>query len=210
MSQKKNKEATDITTEEKIKEAARTVFYKKGYAATRTRDIAEEAGINLALLNYYFRSKQKLFEMIMVETLSFFVQNMIEVLNDEKTSLTEKVEAIVSGYIDLIIREPEIPGFIVSEVRNNPDVLLQRIPVKKFIKESVFFVQHRVAVEDGRVAEPDPIHFMLNILGLTVFPFIVKPMITRAGDLSEAAFNKLMQERKTLIPVWVKAMIQEK
>jgi len=66
----------DLSTETKIKEAARVVFYKKGFSATRTRDIAEEAGINLALLNYYFRSKEKLFEIIMFETFSAFVQSM--------------------------------------------------------------------------------------------------------------------------------------
>lgn len=58
---------TDLSTEQKIIEAARKVFTRKGYSATRTRDIAEEAGLNLALLNYYFRSKQKLFELVMAE-----------------------------------------------------------------------------------------------------------------------------------------------
>ena len=65
----KTKPAADPSTEEKIKIAARSVFHKKGYAATRTRDIAEEAGINLALLNYYFRSKEKLIDIIMTETM---------------------------------------------------------------------------------------------------------------------------------------------
>ena len=55
----------EISTEEKILEAASKVFTEKGFAGTRTRDIAEHAGINLALLNYYFRSKEKLFEQVM-------------------------------------------------------------------------------------------------------------------------------------------------
>ncbi|MCC6572123.1 MAG: helix-turn-helix transcriptional regulator, partial [Chitinophagales bacterium] len=79
----KNKEAkiVDTTTEEKITEAARVVFLKKGYAATRTREIAEEARINLALLNYYFRSKEKLFGIIMLETVTGFIQAMTTILN---------------------------------------------------------------------------------------------------------------------------------
>src|SRR5690606_27078812 len=115
----KSKEAKNIdtSTEEKIKNAARTVFHKKGYAATRTRDIAEEAGINLALLNYYFRSKEKLFNIIMTETLSGFVQKMVVILNDEKTSLDKKVELIATHYTDLLLKEPEVPVFILSEVR---------------------------------------------------------------------------------------------
>ena len=116
----KHKKTIDATTEEKIKATARLVFHKKGYAATRTRDIAEEAGINLALLNYYFRSKEKLFEIIMFETLFGFMQNMIMVLSDEKSSLEKKVKLFVSNYIDLIIKDPNIPIFMLSEIRNHP------------------------------------------------------------------------------------------
>ena len=78
MAKTKEAKKIDTSTEEKIKEAARVVFHKKGYAATRTRDIAEEADINLALLNYYFRSKEKLFDIIMVETLSGFLQHLTQ------------------------------------------------------------------------------------------------------------------------------------
>src|ERR1700755_1986938 len=111
MAKKDTANAADSSTEEKIKEAARVVFIKKGFAATRTRDIAEEAGINLALLNYYFRSKEKLFHVIMAETLKGFVQNIAMVLNDEKSSLEEKIQQLANSYIDMIIEEPEIPTF---------------------------------------------------------------------------------------------------
>jgi len=78
MSQEKITPKIDTNTETKIKNAARVVFHKKGFAATRTRDIAEEADINLALLNYYFRSKQKLFDLIMFETMHGFLQSIFE------------------------------------------------------------------------------------------------------------------------------------
>src|SRR5690606_19330293 len=97
-----NEKKGDTSTEEKIKNAARLVFNQKGYAGTRTRDIAEQAGINLALLNYYFRSKQKLFDLIMLETMQDFIQSMKTVFNDKNTSLQSKVEAVASRYIDLL------------------------------------------------------------------------------------------------------------
>jgi AcrR family transcriptional regulator len=200
----------DNSTEEKIKNAARIVFYKKGYAATRTRDIAEEAGINLALLNYYFRSKEKLFNLIMTETLFDFIQHIAVVLNDEKTTLEKKVELITSNYIDLITKEPEIPTFIVTELRHNPKMLLEKIPVKQVVMRSVFFKQHQKAVENGKISEPNPLHFLMNLIGLIVFPFIAKPLLTAGGDLNKKAFDKLMQERKKLIPVWIKAMMKAK
>ena len=197
----------DTSTEEKIKEAARTVFYKKGFAATRTRDIADEAGINLALLNYYFRSKQKLFDIIIVEALARFVQNVQVVLNAGNTSLEEKIEQLAAHYIDFIIEEPEIPTFILTEVRNNPKELLTKLPVKEVLVNSVFFKQYREAVEQGRIMEPNPIHFLINLLGLVIFPFIAKPMLMEVNGFDTPEFNRLMLERKKLIPVWMKAML---
>src|SRR6188768_4125164 len=173
---KKTNPEFQASTEEKIREAARKVFTRKGYAGTRTRDIAEEAGINLALLNYYFRSKEKLFDIIMTDTLSGFAQNMAAVLNDEKTTLEKKVENIVTRYIDLITIEPETPAFILSEIRNNPDGLLEKLPVKQLFHNSVFVKQHQKAVADGRITEPNPLQFLMNVIGLIVFPFVAKPL----------------------------------
>src|ERR1700742_848899 len=90
------------STEEKIKEAARKLFTQKGFAATRTRDIAEEAGINLALLNYYFRSKQKLFDLVMMENFRQFLQGMTVNFLDETLTMEQRVARIVSDYIDFL------------------------------------------------------------------------------------------------------------
>lgn len=197
---------TDKNTEEEIKNAAKIVFYKKGFAATRTRDIAEEAGLNLALLNYYFRSKAKLFEIIMSETLAGFVNSMIDILNNEKTTLEEKVKLIASRYIDFIIKEPEIPTFILTEIRNNPEGLLKKLPIKQTVSNSIFIRQYQQAVKKGEITEPNPLHFLMNLMGLVIFPFIAKPLIMGARDVQIEEFNTLMQERKKRIPVWVKAM----
>ena len=88
------------STEQKIMKAARNLFMEKGYHAIKTRDIANEAGINLALLNYYFRSKEKLFEIIMKENISQFMEIITGIVNDEKTSIEKKVEMLVANYID--------------------------------------------------------------------------------------------------------------
>lgn len=197
----------DISTEEKIKAAARVVFHKKGYAATRTRDVAEEAGINLALLNYYFRSKEKLFGLIMFETLSGFMQHMGMIMHDSRSTLEQKVELIASGYIDLITKEPDIPIFMLSEIRNHPVELLEKFPLKQLVMNSVFFRQYQEAVASGKILEPNALHFLMNLLGLIVFPFIGKPLLQGIGGLNEMQFNALMQERKKRIPGWIKAMM---
>ena len=111
---KQTAKKADISTEEKIKEAARKVFTQKGYAATRTRDIAEEAGINLALLNYYFRSKEKLFEIVILEKMQILLGKLGPALMDERTSLEQKVEQIAEHYIDALIANPDIPLFVLG------------------------------------------------------------------------------------------------
>lgn len=210
MAKSKEVETLDVSTEEKIKEAARVVFHKKGYAATRTRDIAEEADINLALLNYYFRSKEKLFDLIMVETLSGFLQHLTAILNDGKTSLEKKIEQIAFNYINFLLNKPGVPLFIMSELRNNPINLMAKLPVQNTVLNSEFIKQYQTAVETGKVTEQNPLQFLMNVIGLVVFPFIAQPMLKGLGQIDDEQFNQMMQERKKSIPVWIEAMMKAK
>ena len=207
MSNEKDKITGDASTEEKIKAAARVVFHRKGFAAARTRDIAEEAGINLALLNYYFRSKEKLFVLVMIETLTEFFGSVSVIINNPETNFEEKIEQFAAGYIDLIFREPDIPLFIMSEIRNNPEQLLQKVDIGKTVFNSVFIHQFAEAVEQGKIKDQNFLHFMMNFIGLIVFPFIAKPLLQAISGLNEDQFNALIEERKKLIPVWIKAMM---
>src|ERR1700753_50334 len=115
---KATKKAMEVheSAEQKIKEAARKLFTQKGFAATRTRDIAEEAGINLALLNYYFRSKQKLFDIIMMENFRQFIQGISFNFLEQNTTLDQKITKVVSMYIDFLTENPDLPLFILNEL----------------------------------------------------------------------------------------------
>jgi len=114
MAKKNNITTKDLSTEEKIKAAAKKLFTQKGFAATRTRDIAEEAGINLALLNYYFRSKEKLFELVMRENIHLFLGTMIENINNNPRPFEEQLDFIVSNYIDMLLENPGLPFFVLN------------------------------------------------------------------------------------------------
>lgn len=192
----------DASTEEKIKEAARTVFTKKGYAATRTRDIAEEAGINLALLNYYFRSKEKLFELVMAEKVAKLFGVIAPIVNNNDTSIEEKVTLIVDAYITMLGQNPGLPLFVLSEIRNNPEHFGNRIQAGKLLTESVFVKQ---LIE--RKPDINPLHFIINILSMSIFPFIAKPVFESAGVMTANQMNDFAEERRTLIVQWFKAMI---
>ncbi|UZD35933.1 TetR/AcrR family transcriptional regulator [Capnocytophaga ochracea] len=201
------KKTKDISTEERIKAAARKVFHQKGFAGTRTRDIAEEAGINHAMLNYYFRSKEKLFEMVMMETMAQFFKGVNLMLNDEKTSLDEKIDLIVSNYVDLLLKEPELPTFILNEVRPNPQAFVEQNPIKEALTHSVLTRQYAEAVARGEITEPNLMQAILNVIGLVIFPFIAKPILTSIVNIPEEQYKALMLQRKTLIPQWIKAML---
>ena len=203
---KKSITVEDPSTEEKIKAAARKVFTQKGYAATRTRDIAEEAGINLALLNYYFRSKEKLFDIVMGEQMFRFVQGMKGIFHDESKTLLQKVTNMVENYIELLNANPDLPLFVLSEIRANPEKFAAKLDVKKVVLQSHFFKQ----ITEETKGKLNPIHFLMNILGLIVFPFIGAPLLKAVGNLKQTDFDKLMLERKKMIPVWVKAMLKVK
>jgi AcrR family transcriptional regulator len=192
----------DASTEEKIKEAARIVFTQKGYSATRTRDIAEEAGINLALLNYYFRSKEKLFELVMAEKVAKLFGVIAPVVNNNTTSLDEKVTSIVDAYITMLSENPGLPLFVLSEIRNNPKHFGNRIQAGKLLTES-FFVKQLAE----RKPDVHPLHFIINVLSMCIFPFIAKPVFESAGVMTSEQLNAFAEERRTLIVKWFQAMI---
>ena len=200
---KKTKPAPDTTTEEKIKEAARQVFTQKGFAATRTRDIAEAAGINLALLNYYFRSKEKLFDLVMLENIQKFVMAMKGIFNNETMTLVEKVTALIDNYISLLVKNPNLPLFILSEIRANPEKLAANMGIREMLLQSDFYRQLQAAGH-----QVHPFHFIMNIIGLAVFPFIANPLLKVIGDLKQADFDMLMEERRRMIPLWIEAMLK--
>ncbi|NIJ52405.1 TetR/AcrR family transcriptional regulator [Dyadobacter arcticus] len=200
---KKVKAELDLTTEQKIKEAASRVFTKKGYGNARTRDIAEEAGINLALLNYYFRSKEKLFDIIMAERIEKLFGVLAPLLYDEGTTLEEKLQNITDNYITMLTEHPDLPIFVLSEIRNNPDKLADRLQARKHMTQSVFVRQLMEKRKDI-----SPFHFLMNLLGMALFPFIAKPVLQPIIG-SENNYNAMMEQRRVLIPKWIKMMLEE-
>ena len=197
----------NISTEERIKAAARKVFHQKGYAGTRTRDIAEEAGINHAMLNYYFRSKEKLFTIIMTETMAQFFKGVSHLLNDETTSLEQKIELIVNNYTDLLLEEPELPTFMFNEVRNNPEPFIENNPIRQALHNSTLARQYTEAVARGQITEPNLIQTLLNLIALVIFPFIAQPIMLALNKMTKEQYKTLMLERKKQIPHWIKTIL---
>lgn len=200
----------DISTEGKIKAAAKKLFTKNGFEATRTRDIAEEAGINLALLSYYFRSKQKLFEVVMRENVTLFLGSILETINkNQHLTFDEKIELLIDQYIDMLLANPDLPFFILSISRteefkkdDSDNPILQSM---KLMRAS--FMQTILAdIQSGKLKPVHPLHIISNLMSMIVFPFAASALLKTRTGISDEEFEKLMLERKKLIPVWIKAM----
>lgn len=187
-----------ITTEQKILKAADKIFTQKGYAATRTREIAEEAGTNLALLNYYFGSKEKLFRNVVQVKLKMLLGAMGPVLSDGQISLEEKISLITENYTNLLIENEELPIFILNELTVNRELFSKITQNTRQIAQPVLEKQLK---ERGITMSATDL--IINTLSMTLFPFIAKPLITSSGLVNEEEFVEFVTVRKKKIIEWI-------
>lgn len=163
------------TTEEKILEAAKDVFVNKGMEGARMQEIADKAGINKALLHYYFRTKERLFDAILSEIIKFAFPKLSGILMSEKSVVT-KIEEVVDAYVDLLIRHPFIPAFILKELNRDASGLFKMV-VKHGFDFQVVFDQIQQAIDRGEIKPIRPQHLVTNIVSLCVFPFAARPIV---------------------------------
>ncbi len=193
---------TLLSTEDKILLAASKVFTEKGFSGTRTRDIAEEAGINLALLNYYFRTKEKLFEQVMKVKIVLLFGQIIPIVTNEKTSLEEKIDLASVKYFDILTKNPNLPIFVLSEIQKKTSDVKSILPFEKVLNNSYLMKQIK-----ERKPEVNPFHFLFNFLSMTVFPFLGKPILQSFDLMTDKEFQQFVEERKTMVPMWIKTML---
>ena len=188
----------ELTTEEKIIAAARKIFTQKGFSATRTRDIADEAGINLALLNYYFRSKQNLFQIIIEEKFDVLFGMIGPILSDSEISLEEKIETLVASYTNVLLDNEDLPLFVLSEIKQNEFILEKVKQNAEILSQPIIENQLR---ERGFTISA--FNFLMNVMSLTLFPFMSKPLFVSSGLVNEKEFAHYVTERKKDIPTWI-------
>jgi AcrR family transcriptional regulator len=204
------KEVQSETTEKTILDSARRVFTRKGYAAARMDEIAKEAGINRALLHYYFRSKERMFEKIFIERISQFFGGLVAILNSE-TPLTEKIRRIIDHDISTFQEHPELPLFIMQELSLNPERLpkfMQEAGVYPKVVIDAFGAQVKKATRNGDMRATDGTQLLINIMSMCVYPFIARPMLRPALGLDEEGFRKMMERRKTEVAAFVMQSIK--
>ncbi|MCF8225920.1 MAG: TetR/AcrR family transcriptional regulator [Bacteroidales bacterium] len=189
----------------KIMEAAEKVFYQKGKNGASMQDIADEAQITRTSLNYYFRTKDKLFEAVFRNTLSRFVPEIARLIHNGR-SFRDYLTQLVHVIIDTMIENPQIPVFVLQELSSNPDRMPQI--VKELGIDSDFAIDTFKNDEFLRQLPVDPRHLIMNALSLCIFPFAARSMILNLMyDGNEDAYIRAMKERKQMVPFMIERMI---
>lgn len=195
------------STEVVIFDAARDVFTEKGFEGTRMQEISEKAGINKALLHYYYRTKEKLFDAIFKKVFGEFFSKVTGIFENDEP-LVDKIKFFVENYIDFISRNPQIPSFIIHELARNPKRAVEMLSNKTgLIKNNTFGKFSEMIhkeVEKGNIIPIDPEQLIVNIIGLCIFPFVAKPiLIGIIFKNDKKRFDEFIESRKQEVAKFV-------
>lgn len=185
------------STEEKILMAARQIFIDRGMDGARMQDIADAAGINKAMLHYYFRSKEKLYGTIVQHIMSNALPTMFDLLESD-LKLKDKLKQFIINYLALIRANPFLPLFILNEMNRHPDKFVKWLPIKN-LKISRFSDQVNEAVSLKLIRPIEPKVLIMNMASLIVFPFIARPMMCVVLKMDKKYFDQLLSQREDQI-----------
>ena len=168
------------STEEIIFDAAQEVFVQKGFNGARMEEIAKEAGINKSLLHYYYRTKEKLFSAIFSRVFSTFMPKALDFIESD-APLFSKIEFFVNTYIDLLLKNPYIPNFIIGEINRNPDNIAELLGnltgITKNDAFGKFAAMIKKEVEKGTIRPIEPEQLIVNMIAMCIFPFVARPIL---------------------------------
>jgi TetR/AcrR family transcriptional regulator len=195
--------ALNTETEKKIISSAEKLFFQKGKAGTSMQDIADDAGINRTLLNYYFRSKELLFEAVFKKAMSSFIPNLAAVLHSDM-SFEDFVPFVIETIIDAMLENPQIPIFVLQELSSTPERMPQIIKGMGLDPE-VMVKKMEEGMWNIPGASTDPRQMIMNLISLCIFPFAARPVVTDILYLGDNdAYIEAMKQRKKILPPLIK------
>ncbi|MDC0584551.1 TetR/AcrR family transcriptional regulator [Bacteroidales bacterium] len=187
----------DLNTENKVLEAAQEIFILKGKSGARMQEIANKAGINKALLHYYYRSKDKLFEAVFQTVIKKLLIPKIIKLIESEQDVFSIIRTFVDFYVSLLIKNRYIPRFVIEEINNNPSRLSDTF-VKNEIPLQAILQRFEEAMEQGLIRKIDPRQIIVNMIAMCIFPFIATPMLQPVlFDNKKRDFDAFLKQRKT-------------
>lgn len=188
----------DQSTEQAILEAAERLFLEKGYALTSTTEIAREVGCNQALVHYYFRTKEKLFESIFERKAQLMLSAILK-LDDPTQPFEERLRKLVENHFDIMVENPQLPFLFLNELLTNPkrlELLTQKFQMLPLTLMERFANDLQNEIDKGRIRNVTPISILLTVLSLNLTPFIIRPIFQKMTNTSDELFNVIIQQRK--------------
>ena len=189
-------------TEVEILNAAKEIFQQKGMAGARMQEIADKAKINKALLHYYYRSKQLLFEAVFKSAFTLLAPQLNKVLNDD-SDLFEKIINFTDNYISFVIKHPYLPNFVIQELNKNPEFVQKLRSEKNFPSIDKFKLQVANAITQGTIKPIEAEQLFINIISLNIFPFIGEPLLMALINVDKGSYNEILLNRKTEVATFI-------
>lgn len=186
----------DKNTEEQILIAAKSVFQSKGMNGARMQEIADNAGINKAMLHYYYRSKQLLFEAVFNHAFSLLAPQLNAILNDD-ASIEEKIKNFTLNYTTFMMKHPYLPNFIIQELNRNEDFIEKLKENTGFPNLEKFKINVQEEINQGLIKPIDADQLFVNIIALNIFPFLGKPLIKALTNKDEKSYKTFVESRKS-------------
>jgi TetR/AcrR family transcriptional regulator len=191
-------EIEETATEKVILDAAMKVFTQRGFDGARMEEIAKEAGINRALLHYYYRDKQTMFNLIFEERFKEFFGGIFNIFGSDKP-LLDKIKLLIEHEISMLMKHPDLARFIITEVANKPERLIeqgQKLGVNPRVFIETFEKQLDAEIKTGNIKPIPARQLLMNIMSLCIYPFVAQPIIRTMMQLDKSSFNNLMEVRK--------------
>jgi TetR/AcrR family transcriptional regulator len=198
----------DADTRVRILAAARVVFHRAGFDGARTQDIADAAGINKALLHYYFRTKDQLFESVFEDAFQTHFAPVFKMMSVPDAPLDTTIHRFTEAYIDTLLEHPYLPGFVIHELNRNPQRLVDLALDAGRSGFSAVFDQLRQGMASGIYRTADPRQLMVTLMGMVLYPFIARPILSALMQLDEHAYPDFIRYRKDEIPRQFFALLQ--
>lgn len=189
-------------TEELIKEKAKVLIFQKGYLNATTQEIADEAGVNRALIHYYFRSREQMMEILLEEALNEKKMKVTESLSGNKPFRVK-----IANYIDVVVNlgltYPYFTNFVISEINRHPDK--EKLFCSKHKAKTVDLIRDQLEAEikNGKLAPIPAEDFMVNLVSLCNYPLLAKPILKTIHGMTDEAYYDFLRERKRTIFITV-------
>jgi TetR/AcrR family transcriptional regulator len=192
-------------TETKIVDAAAQVFLEKGNAGARTQAIADLAGINKALLHYYFRTKEKLYEIVAERIIRHVFNEILGNISDV-TNFEAWLKQFIHNYLTTISRNPMIPRFMLWELESGggrfAEIVKSVVGMQKFEDNPLFKVVKK-AVQSKQIRPIDPVHFVISLIAVCIAPFVARPIIEKIiPDLNIRSDNFVQQREEAVFDLF--------